>query len=473
MQQIMRDYRLSLSMKSIFLLALFYSCLVGFTQSTYHLRFDNPDGSPSQNSMDITQAINGDVYATSKVAPLGKGDIRLIRIDPYGIVQLDTIYKFTPSEEFTPKVIAAHDGGVVVASTSYSYPIDDQDGIQDILIWKIDPDGLIQWQQVLAARSFHSMIPTKDGNYVILGNHYENSLDLLVYKISPNGEIIWKEIIGETWQGGAKVWEFPSDVAEIDGDIYIGAGETTPSESGFHGIMYQLDSLGNTNWKLRIPKESDGDKLQIIEPFELNGVYYFRIRFNKDIYRFSNEVGDYLNISDSVDLNIEDLAQPSCGDMNNFVSISGEEGNYTLGKYDQLNGAYYEKTLIEVDGEFEKIISSIDGGYIILSFDNQDMEILKTDCLGNSSFWSEECASRVSNDLEVICYPNPANQQLNIEAVFDFDEIIIHGIDGSSISIENICSCNTQTIDISNLASGVYILEITGEREAISKFVKY
>ena len=71
--------------------------------------------------------------------------------------------------------------------------------------------------------------------------------------------------------------------------------------------------------------------------------------------------------------------------------------------------------------------------------------------------------SIVNDGLRV--YPNPANQELNISAAgFDIDEIIFYTVTGQQVYF---IRPNSETIDISTLQPGTYIVEVTVEGRKI------
>src|SRR5690606_26747570 len=145
---------------------------VAFTQSTFQLIIEKNDStSPSSPTASITETSNGEIYAMSTIYPFGGySKIRLIKMNKFGEVLWDTTYKQTSGYEFFPEVTQAHDGGVIVASLSNSYVIDDKDSTWDMLIWNISEEGSIEWQQALSSFSFTDMYPTEDKGSLFFGS---------------------------------------------------------------------------------------------------------------------------------------------------------------------------------------------------------------------------------------------------------------------------------------------------------------
>lgn len=81
---------------------------------------------------------------------------------------------------------------------------------------------------------------------------------------------------------------------------------------------------------------------------------------------------------------------------------------------------------------------------------------------------------QIENKDEVLIYPNPASQKLNIEhKIFESAYAIIFSIDGKKILHQLINQ--QQSIDISSFTNGIYLLHITNEKKEVlftKKFIK-
>ena len=467
-------------MRYVFLLQLIISSWFVKGQSTFQTLIENPEWSITQVRHDIVESPEGDIYVLSDVAYSSK-DIRLVKLNRFGIVQWDTIYDFAEQNEFFPLLVNSHDGGVIVASTSYSFPQDDQDGIQDILIWKINELGEIVWQKVIAARSFHSLIATSDGNYIVLGNHYSSSLDLLITKFNDEAEILWQKIIERPLDQGKLSAETPRNIREINGFIYISCTIETPLEpTSKDGVMYQFDLDGNILWEIRVPSIDENYARSIGYIFKFDNNLYFLGSGEGywDTYTFIEQTGDYRIITDSVLLDIDKMiVQNICGTGDELIVLNDiTEKQFVLKKYNRLDSAaYYEIPFDAPEGGFKKIIESIDGGYVVLSqtWAESAVVVSKTDCLGNVAFWSDECNSKIPEGQEILLLPNPVQDVLTIETKFNFSEVSVINPLGEITMYKNECDCNRKLLDLSDLSAGVYIVVIENGDETITqKFVK-
>lgn len=463
-------------MKPTLLTILFWISIYSFSQSTFHASLGRPETSSSQNSLDIVQVSNGDIYTTSIVNGAGITDIRLVRMNELGEVLLDTVYDFAHNFEFTPKVIEAHENGVIVASTSYSFPIDDQDGIQDMLVWKINPNGEVEWQQVLAARLFDSIIKTKDETYTIIGSSYEHSLDILVYRIDSKGEILWSSILREVNSNGANFRESPTVIYELDDGMLIGGNSTLSVVGGTDAIIYKLDHNGNTLWNMK-HNRLVSDYTTIREFFKFNDTLYFVTNEELPVkggYWLSQETGEYGSSNFEFHQNTRDFTTYLCGFEERIVSISeiGED-TFSLSLFSELDKFDYSQNIPDLKGVVFKLINSNDGGLLVVSTKSQDLFVTKMDCLGNIDFWDVSCGFQRPDDNDIWIYPNPANSLLTVEAEFDFNTLRVVNQLGQVLEYQNTCECNRKLLDISKLASGVYILQIEGEEDTtVTTFIK-
>ena len=237
--------------------------------------------------------------------------------------------------------------------------------------------------------------------------------------------------------------------------------------------MYALDDQGNLLWDIFIPNTPEEGNVRINSTFKFKGGYYFKD--SHGIKEFDPNTGDYWEAPEFAKIGFTrkgyNYAQP-CG-VDQMIVLHGElDGSYTLQKYDSLTVAFYEKNIPEITDYFTEFIQSKDGGFISLTRDTT-MLITKMDCLGNVDHWSVECQSKIPDNVELIIYPNPSEKEISIEATFDFNEVVLYSPNGQHISYANYCECGRQTIDISNLAAGVYIIRISSDEQfAVSKFVK-
>ena len=84
----------------------------------------------------------------------------------------------------------------------------------------------------------------------------------------------------------------------------------------------------------------------------------------------------------------------------------------------------------------------------------------------------------IANNFDVICYPNPANAELNIEFISNDDyatSIRITDMIGKSMLIQNEHSSpgeNKFRLDVAGISSGIYMIEVVnGEQKSVQRIM--
>ena len=453
-----------------------------FAQSTFQTLISKDTASFSFPSGSIIEANNGDIYAVGSSYPDGHSKMRLVKLNNNGDLYWDTTYSFTPKDEFFSELMPAIDGGVILACSSYSYPLADEDSLEDILVWKINEVGDIEWQKVLSARTFIDMNITKDGGYILTASIHESAhfqgLDIITYKIDQFGEIIWSLRLGKDKADLPWDWEEPISIYEIDSTIYVCAyHQLTDEPTKSDGLLYSISAEGDINWSIFLPNTVENKKTRINSVFKFDRQYYFN---GPGLFEFNPKTGSYWEVVDSLNIGVIGTLttgynfQVDCGINKITVVEFMPDGYFHLRLYDNLIKPYYDVVIDTITGSLTEIVKAKDGGVIALSTTtNQTMQITKTDCLGNIGFWSDDCNSKIPPNQNILVYPNPSPEEILIEATFDFDEVMIYAVNGAKTIYSNACSCPRQTLDISSLAAGVYVVRISNsERHAITRFVK-
>jgi len=130
-----------------------------------------------------------------------------------------------------------------------------------------------------------------------------------------------------------------------------------------------------------------------------------------------------------------------------------------------VNGNYvtfqwYEGTNIIPGADSSTFTPSHTGGYAVLVTD-------VSGCTGMSQIfpvYSLTKVPNVSNDDNIRIYPNPASSIINIEASVNVN-IRISGVDGKIVLQQE----NAKTVDISQLATGIYMIQVSNDKGLVLK----
>ena len=116
--------------------------------------------------------------------------------------------------------------------------------------------------------------------------------------------------------------------------------------------------------------------------------------------------------------------------------------------FDNIGDFAYEKTISNTIGLPYGQVYTKDGGFVVLTSDNNAIQLTKLDCQGNTGAWNSDCSYNLLNEIQVHLYPNPATEVLKINAKFDIEKIKIFNLLGEEIRLINVCECNRATVGL-------------------------
>lgn len=138
---------------------------------------------------------------------------------------------------------------------------------------------------------------------------------------------------------------------------------------------------------------------------------------------------------------------------------------------DATNGKIYRSNIIGSSINSELIASGLNQPQSMVLFNNElyiaesgANRIVKLNLsnLGNVNF---------GTTLSLTVFPNPTQSILNIQTQEIINEVSVYNLIGKKVTVNQI---STDSIDVSNLAIGMYIIKVTGENDIsfTSKFIK-
>ncbi|MHA1967122.1 MAG: hypothetical protein ACW964_04885 [Candidatus Hodarchaeales archaeon] len=199
--------------------------------------------------------------------------VYLLKVDPLGNEEWHVCYGGASTYEFecVYSMIQTEDEGFVLAgytSTYGTYP--GQLGEEDVWLFKIDSNGIIQWNKTYGYQGIDrafSLIETSEGDYVLAGytTTSDQKEDIYVLKTDSNGILEWSNI-----HGGKEDDRAHSIIQDEEGNLVLTGytdsihstrlGDVGNSESNNRdAIILKMDIAGKILWNYRIGgKKNDG-----------------------------------------------------------------------------------------------------------------------------------------------------------------------------------------------------------------------
>jgi len=367
--------------------------------------------------------VNTDAYIV-KTDSLGN----VIWTQHYGGNNLDQAYCITQS----------NDGGymVLIRTTSFS-------PTNDIMILKIDSIGKAIWQKIYNYAIGYQIVAIGNVDYAIIGDKGKANGDVDVYllKISSNGDTMWTKTYG-----GERVDQGRSLSQTKDGGFILGGhSESFISKDIAESYIVKADSNGNIQWQRT----------------------------------YSNNI-----ISQGFD------GCKSITTINNGYAFAGTSDSAHV----ERNSAYIRKidfcgNLINQNffrpsvksNSFYSIQRTIDSGFILAGYSDQEMYIVKTDSMGfTNTVGINPVNEYLPKNFELFQnYPNPFNPSTTISFSIptgSFVKLKVFDITGREIKvlISEYKQSGTYEVmfDGGNLSSGVYYYKLeAGNYFEIKKMV--
>lgn len=475
----------------------------------------------------VQQTTDGGFIITGETS-LGAGpsDMYLVKTNSEGTIQWAKSFGGAGNESGYC-VQQTSDGGFIIIGNTDTYVAG---GAWDMYLVKTTSDGTLQWSKTFggtAVEEGRSVQETNDGGFIITG--YTTSLggaDVYLVKTASDGTLQWTRNYGyllgtdfgqavkQTNDGGFIITGFTTGESD-NFDVYL-------VKTAFDGTLEWTKTFGDTLYDggYDVQQTNDGG-------FIITGVYENSIPINGGLqfYRYV-----YL-IKTASDGNLQ--WNKTYGNTTNAEGYSVQEtndGGYIIGG--ERSGAHLLKTTSDGTLQWSKTYGNLlgaqgktaaqqtkDGGYImtgaIINNGSFDVYLIKTDSMGNSgcnetnpttivgsggaqntggvqrtgeaitstiatqtfSGGTETTlcltlgVNEVTEQQSVSIFPNPAQNFLIIQTQKIINEISVYNVLGEKVTIPQV---STNTLDVSNLAQGIYIIKVISDDDKTfsTKFIK-
>jgi len=422
----------------------------------------------------------------------GNLDYWMVKIDKKGTIEWQQTYGGVYADELR-SMEQTIDGGYIVGGYSNSptsgNKADDNKGIGDYWVVKIDKKGTIEWQKTIGGNKddqLYVVHQTYDKGYILGGNSNSGSsedkrsdnssgTDFWVVKLDQSGKQVWQE----TYDFG-KVDILTSLVENADHTILLGGfaqGEiVTGKQKAKKGtddfIALKIDEKGTILWDKIVGSEGKDILKKVIETRD--GGYLMAGTSNPFPSALANSqsgTNGFLGNGNNQQLN------NAKNELNSAIKEQGDAINKSINETTTDITNKTKETLGLTDSSPLKIGSgtnALNGG-LLNGFDggnNSSSETQKklpssrdkNTSYGNFDFWVvklKDDGKPEKEKLKIEVSPNPTTAYTNIVIGYDYETGTATVVDLAGHVIQKIdITSRTVPIDLSKVPEGIYIVNI-------------
>lgn len=370
---------------------------------------DNP-----QEAWSVIEDIDGGyLILGSGIAPNSDfdQDIFLVKLDIDGVLVWSK-YLDNGNEQQPRAITRLEDGNYIIVGS-----IDDDNGVDDVELVKISPQGIIIWARTYGgdiSEAANDVVAISDGGFVITGENdagVDIESDLLVVRFDALGNARWQKTLGTDRS------DVGNAIAQLgDGFVVVG---NSKNAIGFDNdiVAYRLDSTGEIVWDIRIANNflEEGRDVTATQDGGIaiagtinNRPDAFVAKFDGDgNQRWTRTLGSTDN--EEIINSITELKDGSLVVAGIEVLSDGINADIFVAKLDESGNQLWVRNLGRSDylDEVRSIVPTLDGGFALagyaapgLTFEN-DLVLVKTDALGNTL--TNEINGTVYHDLDEQC----------------------------------------------------------------------
>lgn len=448
-----------------------------------------------------TSSVDSDVTENA-----GLTDFWVIKTDASGDIIWQETYGGS-NQESVADITPAYGGGYIVVGSSNSTDgdITENKGLYDVWAIRIDDYRNLIWQKTYGGSlddRCYSVLPTSNG-YILAGhsnssngditNHW-GAYDFWVLEIDFLGNIIWQKKYGGNDNESALDISYFTDGYIVTGYSMSANGNVSSNQGGTDYWIIAIDNTGNLLWQksmggsdydyaVKSLTTDDGGFLVVGETLSNDGDITFN-NGNYDIWivklTSQAEVEWQQSFGGSNAERVRNIIPDANGGYLILSETSSNNGDIT----ESFGGSDMWLLKIDNDGykEWQKSIGTSytdggyglsqtpDAGYILAGYKyfedtTSDVWLVK---LGGSSMEVQQ----FDKSRNIMVYPNPSSDLVFIQSEEKISNISVKNMAGQTVQI--IHQKNIQSVDISGLVEGMYILEMKDHKgdHSFQKLIK-
>lgn len=208
-------------------------------------------GMGDEEAQSIVNASDGGYLVGGTTTSFGEGnrDFWVVKVDESGDMEWNQTYRGS-GDDWLRSVLAASDGGYVLAGFTTSWGAGDK----DVFVVKIDSTGTVEWNFTYGWYEWdgvESAIEASDGGYVLPGTTRSYAVggeDALLIKINSTGFLDWNKTYA-----GPSFDRFYNVAQTADGGFMCSGWTRSYGEGGgtyWNSWLVRTDSSGNALWNV-------------------------------------------------------------------------------------------------------------------------------------------------------------------------------------------------------------------------------
>lgn len=401
-------------------------------------------------------------------------------------------------------LVLTDDGGCIIAGSSGStdYDVTANNGGFDAWVLKVDGLGNVVWDKNVGgtlADYGHSLCKLSDESVVVVGSSSSDDgdillnqgyQDILVFKLNPNGNLLWEKTFG-----GSAIDQAYDITATSDGGFLITGetnsddGDITNAQGYYDAFVLKIDSLGNKIWMKTFGgsgwditncgiESSDGNYVisggsdsydgDVTSSHGDNDAWLIKLdtqgnlmwlknyggsQYDNGEFVIESSIGRYILVgftySDDGDVSVNK------GNADAWVVVTGTDGSLqeemTIGGSAEDIGFSITET---IDGRFMLGGSSgSNDGDVTGHHGDRDVMIAKLRIFSDVGL--------NANDHQVLVSPNPSSGKFNVEVNSDWIGLHYNIVDlNGRIVEEGMINTSSFEIELSDAVAGTYFLNV-------------
>lgn len=420
----------------------------------------------------IAVATNGDYIITGETNSLGTGgEMYVVRLNASGNL-LWTRSIGGSGFDFAKEITPTSDNGCAIIGTTGSYG----QGSDDVYVVKLDSAGLLEWSVPIGTvdtEGGYGIQATSDGNIIIAGRCFPGGFggaQIFVTKYNYSGGTIWSKYFTSH---DANDFFVPSDIVEANGGYIISGYCDTVFGTNKNSFLTKISTSGSHQWTriIGIGGNDNGYGMEKTNDggFIISGNYY------------GGTANAFVVKTDSSGVPIWYAKSTSPGNSYSYAVTQLNNGSYISAGYTDAVDALADIFIIQIDsaggtccGKYVSFSSGLlactSGNFGTISSGGivDTGGFAGTGGIGLFSCISPLGMENIEPENLIKLYPNPANREVTINGLEEFDYISITNLFGRII-YEDVLTTEEIKICLMLYPKGFYFVNLRSKEKLITK----